>query len=469
MGNGTIKTKESGLFKKVGDFFDSSLATKIIFGIGFFIRFIAFLLTNTTINQHDVIPRYGHFDYAVYMFKNWNLPNAWVYEFAQPPLNAISQALVMKFLSLFKDYSSNYLELFSYTKILMLIWTSLTLIIIYKMLDEFDIPRIMKNTVLLIMALYPGQVILTTQYSNDAISYMFFYLSLYLTVKWCKNKKLSTIILLALSIGFGMLAKISVGLIAFITGPMMIVIWIRSLMKPRSTSPNSVGASSTSPSITLQLIIFGLIVFPIGLSFSIRNYIMFDTKFGAIAEIAIGTLMAMKYWSWTLVDRFLSLPIDRIVETKINVEKLLIDVSKVNVIQIKPFGIYHSKVEYNVWIDLIKTATFDEFYFKDTIWHPLCVVLYAANYIFHALGLVTIVLNIKDVIKDIRNIGSKCSDPVLNLKIMSIMLFILAIAAYVGFNYKYPYSCNSNYRYIAYITLAFAISIAIKCLQKRLK
>ena len=469
MGNGTIKTKASGLFKKVGDFFDSSLATKIVFGIGFFIRFIAFLLTNTTINQHDVIPRYGHFDYAVYMFKNWKLPDAWVYEFAQPPLNAISQALVMKFLSLFKDYSSNYLELFSYTKILMLIWTSLTLIIIYKMLDEFDIPRIMKNTVLLIMALYPGQVILTTQYSNDAISYMFFYLSLYLTVKWCKNKKLSTVILLALSIGFGMLAKISVGLIAFITGPMMIVIWIRSLMKPRSASPNSVGASSTSPSITLQLIIFGLIVFPIGLSFSIRNYIMFEAEFGAIAEIAIGTLMAMKYWSWTLVDRFLSLPIDRIVETKINVEKLLIDVSKVNVINIKPYGIYHSKVEYNVWIDLIKTATFDEFNFTKTKWHSLCVVLYAANYVFHAVGLATIVLNIKDVIKDIRNIGLKCSDPILNLKITSIMLFILAIAAYVGFNYKYPYSCNSNYRYIAYITLAFAISIAIKCLQKRLK
>jgi len=459
MENGTIKTKESGLFKKVGDFFNSSLATRIIIGIGLFLRFIAFLVTNPSLNQHDVLERYGHFDYAVYMFKNWNLPPGWIYEFAQPPINATMQAIVMKFISLFKDYSDNYLILFSYTKILSLTWSVLTLIIIYKIIEEFDIPKIIRNSILLIMSLYPALIIMTTQYSNDPISYMFFYLSLYLTIRWCKNKKLSTIVLLALSIGFGMLTKISVGLIAFITGPMMLVIWIRSLMKPRSTNP----------SITLQLIIFGLTVFPIGLSFSVRNYILFGTKFGTIAEIAVGTLMAMKYWRWTLVERFLSLPIDRIIETKIHTDKIILDLSILDKIRVNPSGIYHSKVEYNVWIDLIKTATFDEFYFKNTIWHPLCVVLYAANYIFHALGLVTIVLNIKDVIKDIRNIGSKCSDPVLNLKIMAIMLFILAIAAYVGFNYKYPYSCNSNYRYIAYITLAFAISIAIKCLQKRLK
>ena len=32
-------------------------------------------------------------------------------------------------------------------------------------------------------------------------------------------------------------------------------------------------------------------------------------------------------------------------------------------------------------------ATFDEFYFEGTVWHPLCVILYAANYVFHILGL----------------------------------------------------------------------------------
>ena len=478
------KTKENSSTNKFADFFNSKLATKIIIGLGIFFRFIAFLFASPAINQHDVIQRYGHFDYAMYLFMYNKLPPMGGYEFAQPPINAALQALLMKFLSLFKDYSDNYLYLYSHTKILSLIYSIITLIIIYKILKEFDIPKIISNCILAIMSFYPGIIIMTTQYSNDNISYMFFYLSLLLTIRWCKNKKLSTIILLALSIGIGMLTKISVGLIAFITGPMMLIIWIRSLLRANANvgasyaspeiagaSPEIVRASYASPSITLQLIIFALIVFPIGLSYSIRNKILFDIPIGVISEIAANSPLDMKNYNWTFIDRFLSLPFNRIVDTK--------------------NSIYHDYIEYNIWIDLVKTATFDEFNFSKTIWHPLCVALYILNYIFHILGIFTIIFDIKEVIivgfnkimgkgKNVcaspEPVGASTAspDPVrasyaspyLNLKIISVMLFILAIAAYVGFNYKYQYSCNSNYRYIAYITLSFAISMAIKCLQK---
>lgn len=460
-----------------------STSAKIILFFGILFRFIAFLFASPAINQHDVIQRYGHFDYAMYLFMYNKLPPMGGYEFAQPPINAALQALLMKFLSLFKDYSDNYLYLYSHTKILSLIYSIITLIIIYKILKEFDIPKIISNCILAIMSFYPGIIIMTTQYSNDNISYMFFYLSLLLTIRWCKNKKLSTIILLALSIGIGMLTKISVGLIAFITGPMMLIIWIRSLLRVNANvgasyaSPEIAGESTASPPITLQLIVFALIVFPIGLSYSIRNKILFDIPIGVISEIAANSPLDMKNYNWTFIDRFLSLPFNRIVDTK--------------------NSIYHDYIEYNIWIDLVKTATFDEFNFSKTIWHPLCVALYILNYIFHILGISTIVLNIKDIIRVILEsvrtrtvncetvrasyaspdavrastaspdpVRASTASPYLNLKIISVMLFILAIAAYVGFNYKYQYSCNSNYRYIAYITLSFAISMAIKCLQK---
>ena len=74
---------------------------------------------------------------------------------------------------------------------------------------------------------------MTTQYSNDNIAYMFFYLSIFLSIRWAKDKKLSTIILLALAIGVGMLTKISVGLIAFITGPMMLAVLIKEKDKKK--------------------------------------------------------------------------------------------------------------------------------------------------------------------------------------------------------------------------------------------
>ncbi|MBR3288728.1 MAG: glycosyltransferase family 39 protein [Lachnospiraceae bacterium] len=459
------KIEKQKVFRKFVEFFGSLIATKVIFVFALILRFIAFLLSLPYINQHDVIQRYGHFDYAMYLFMYGKLPPIADYEFAQPPVNAFLQAMVMKFLSLFKDYTGNYLDLYAYTKILTLIYSILTLVIIYKILNEFDIPRAMKNFVLAIMSFYPGLVIMATQYSNDPLAYMFFYLSLYLTVKWCKNKKLSTIILLALSIGLGMLTKISVGLIAFITGPMMLVVLFRSFRS--GAEEHKVGHRE----IISQLVIFGLIVFPIGLSFSIRNYLLFGMKFGEIFEIVGESLMAMRHWNWTFVDRFLSFPVWRIVETNTDVYSGLRESSSWLTETIPPTvnGIYHSYVEYNVWIDLIKTATHDEFNFSNTLWHPLCVVLYVGNYIFHIFGICTMVLNISDLIVGIKNRTLSHEDPILNLRIMSIMLFILAIVAYVGFNIKYPYSCNSNYRYIAYITFAFAISIAIKCLQKRAK
>ena len=308
--------KENSIMKKVDDFANSLFASKIILGIGFFLRGIAFAIADPSINQHDVTEKKGHFDYAMYLFRHAKLPNNVDYEFRQPPINAALQALLMKFISLFKSYGGKYISLYSHAKILTLIYSVLTLIIIYKILKEFDIPRIMKNFVLAVMAFYPGLIIMTTQYSNDPISYMFFYLSLLLAIKWCKNKKLSTIILLALSIGIGMLTKISVGLIAFIVGPMMFIIWIRSLIRAKS---DTLETKSVRPSITLQLIIFALIVFPIGLSFSIRSKILFGVEFGEIFEIAGRTLMAMKYWNWSFADRFLSFPLSRIVETDISI------------------------------------------------------------------------------------------------------------------------------------------------------
>ena len=456
------KIEKSNIFKKCGEFFGTMLATKIIFVLALILRFVAFLFVNPAINQHDVLLRFGHFDYAMYLFKYAKLPQTVYYEFRQPPINAALQALVMRFISLFKDYGENYLDLYSHTKILSLIYSIITIIIIYKILKEFDIPQIMRNFIFAVMSFYPGLIIMTTQYSNDPISYMFFYLSLWLTIKWCKNKKLSTIILLALSIGIGMLTKISVGLIAFITGPMMLIIFIRSL----------VGASNVSlRTIMLQLVIFAFIVFPIGLSYSIRNLIYFDVKFGEIFEVAGETLMAMRYWKWTFADRFLSFPISRIVESDNSIFNELPQSANtlLKTVPTTASGIYHSFVEYNIWIDYFKTASFDEFNFGNTIWHPLCVLIYILNYIFHILGLGTMVLNIKDAIKSLKNMGKDYKDPIFNIRILSIMLFALALVAYVGFNYKYQYSCNSNYRYIAYITFALAISIGIKCLQKGIK
>ncbi len=411
--------------QKIIEKIKNNTSTIVIYLSGVLVRFIAMLNAYPLTNQHDVEGKYNWMGYAVHIFNNWALPNSNKYEYSQPPINSILQAVLMKIFSPFIRYSKiNYKHLYSSTRILSFIYSCITLYIIYKILEEFDIKKKMKNFVFAIMALYPGIVFMTTQYSNDNIAYMFFYLSLLLSIRWAKDKKLSTIILLALSIGIGMLTKISVGLIAFITGPMMIAVLIKAKNKKN---------------IFIQLIIFAMIVFPIGLSYSIRNYVLFGQQIGSIYEVGMGSTVDLKMYNYTIVDRFLSFPISRVVE--------------------KTNGIYHDFSEYNVWIDLIKTSTYDEFNFGNGTIKSFLTVLYFANIIFYFVGFIAVIITTIDVIKMFMN-KTSFDNAYLNFKTICLMLFVLALFAYISFNVRYPYTCNSNYRYIAYITFALAGSIA---------
>ncbi len=444
----------------------NDLSTTIIFALGIVARLIAFILAKPIVFQHDVLAESGHMDYAMYIFNNWHLADNNYYEFAQPPINATLQAVFMKILSPFFNlvseeelavgdyvFNAEQIKIYTCTKLLTLVYSIITLIIIYKIIKEFDLSKIAKNVFFGIMALYPGLIVMTTQYSNDCISYMFFYLSLYLGIKWCKNKDLKTIVLLALSIGVGMLTKVSVGLIAFILGPMMLIIWLRSLKGAKADSlgksadtaeasviRSSVGASIASPSITKQLIIFALIVFPIGLSYSIRNYIVFGQKFGEISNVVSGTVFDMTERNFTFVERYLSFQLYKLFDGR--------------------YDIFHDWTEYNIWVDLVKTSAFDEFQFRFDNIYPALFVVYLLNIVFWFLGIVSVIYN--SIVIKIKKI--KLPENLKNLKNLSLMLFALAIIAFFSFNVNYPYSCNSNYRYVAYITFALAGNIIIMAL-----
>ena len=412
------------------------IISKLILAVGIFLRTIACIQATPRENQHDVIYNCSHLDYAKYIYINGKLPNSNYREYAQPPINAFLQATFMKTISLLSNARRGYVALYTYCKWLTLIYSIITLILIYKIIKEFKLEKPYENIIFAIMAFYPGLITMTTQYSNDCISYMFFYLSLYLGIKWCKNKKLSTIILLALSIGIGMLTKISVGLIAFILGPMMLIIFISSL-----TKKDKMLSENIKPNITVQILIFALIVFPLGLSYSIRNFILFGQGFGEIFDVTKGSVLDLSLKNYTLVERYLSIPLHRFYDN-------------VNYI-------FHDWIEYNIWVDLIKTSTFDEFHYRTRPYYPFLVVIYIINILFWLLSIIAIIYNV------ITTITKKIyyDKNVKELRNISFILFALAITAYLGFNIKYPRSCNSNYRYIAYITFAQATNIVIMFLN----
>lgn len=408
----------------------SNIFTIIILSVGILLRILVGLTANPYVMQHDVMIKNGHYDYAVYIFKNWKLAATNIYEFSQPPINAFLQALWMKFNALLYQETSlmDYYNSYQYINIVISI---ITLYIIFKILQEFDIDTKIKNVILLIMAVYPNILIMTTQFSNDNISYLFFYLSLYLAIKWSKNKQLKTIILLALSIGIGMLTKISVATVSFVIGPMMFIIWLNSILNKTKTT-------KLSENITFQIIIFSLIVFPIGLSYSIRNYILFDQGLGQIYEIAKSTRFDMQRYNWTFADRFLSLPLQRFYDST-------------NLI-------YHDEIEYNIWVDLIKTAAFDEFNYGQNKFYVFYVIIYLFVISIFILSFISLICSVYIIFK---TKNKKYSDSLLNLRILAVLLYFVAILSYFFFNYKYQYSCNSNFRYVSYLAFSQAVLVAL--------
>ena len=413
--------------------------TLIITIVAVLLRIIAFMFANPSVNQHDVMAASGHFDYAMYIFNNWHLADNNYYEFAQPPINATMQALLMKFVSLFKNYGDDYMALYANCKILSLIYSLITLYLFYKIIKEFDLPKNLFNVFYGIMALYPGLFVMTTQYSNDLLSYVFFYLSLYLCIRWAKNPKFLTIILLALSIGFGMLTKISVGLIAFIVGPMMLAVLINSIRKKDTISFNTVKPLT----IVLQLVVFLVIVTPIGLSYSIRNYLVFNQGFGEISDVVKGSVFDMTLRRYSDVERYWSFAFSKLYDGK--------------------YDIFHDWTEHNIWVDLVKTSAFDEFQFRDySVIYPALFIVWLYNVLFYFVSFIAMIYNIVTLImaavkREIKNIAWN----MLNLRLLSIMLYVLATLAFLLFNINYPYSCNSNYRYVAYITFALAGSLIV--------
>ena len=358
---------------------------------------------------------------------------------------------------------------------------------------------------LIIISIYPGMIMSATQYGNDALAYMFFFLSIYIFILWfdthCKvipnnenkiseneinenrinenrineskinenkihKKSIIYIVMLALSIGLGMMSKIQMGFIAFALFPLMLYAFYREKNKK---------------SMMLEFIIFAVIVFPLGMWYPIRSKILFGVPLGFVGEIAKGTRLEIDTNVYSIVDRFLTFPISRLFDSEV--------------------GIYHSMVEYNAWIDLIKTSTFDEFNFSKCGNEYFNTFIYVLNIIFHITTFImAVVLLIKNVFHTINILNTKRNIRLNDLKLkvsksidaknsnlksnnyensnkdalqniescairknlilyLGLSLYIIAIFIYVLFNVMHPYSCNTNYRYILFITFAESLIV----------
>ncbi len=377
----------------------------LIIMIGIIMRIGYMLYTAVGIRTHDID---GHIAYMNFLY-NGSLPDSNNFIFYHPPFFHFLGALFGRTIGSLK-YSGN--DIYEAAKIISCFSSCAILLITRSIAKELELGKKAVLTAVLITAVLPNFFLLASRANNDALSILFMYITLLYTVRWYKKPCYKYVIILALSIGFGMMTKISVGTLAFFTGPVMLYVLIQNFRRDKKDM-----------SILYQLIVFALICFPLGLWYPIRNLILFDQPFNYVYKIPVTEPIYCGDRGYG--DRFFSFPFIEGVKSVYS----------------------HPNDDYNVWIYLIKGAVFGEFSFDINDLVPR--VLFILNIIVSLISVVGLVFTVFS-----RRVKAE-------QKYFIAVLWLIVMASYISFNISLPFGCTMDFRYVVPISLVSGLSCGI--------
>lgn len=340
----------------------------------------------------------GHWGYLDHIMKG-ELPQSNEYQFYQPPFYYMLSGVFIKAAMILR-HSSTWGDFMYMAQTVSCTASSIGLVMLTGIMDELKIDKKTQIIPALLTAVYPAQILTAGRMNNDAVVFMFMILSLYFTVRWAKEQKLSSVIGIALSIGLGMMTKINCGIVALITAPVMLY----SLYK-RIREKNNVR------DIIIQLEVFAIIVFPLGLWYPIRNLIRFNQPLGYVHLLGEGSVVYTGGASFA--DRWIKIPFNFIKAPYMNMGD-----------------------DTSVWMALIKTGVHGEFSYDGLSQFLAWSLDYA-----HILLLILCIVSVAAVMLRSRSESKPA-------KYACLSVWLIQAISYIAFNVSYPYSCSADFRYV---------------------
>ena len=270
--------------------------------IAYILRVGYMLYTPASVRQHDTYtPNFdGHEAYAFTIFETGALPTSNMYQFYHPPLNAAVQAAFMKlmqgmiggletlypqgeaFLSIFTYEKPDYVNetrwfLYSSCQILAVLYSFIACVVSLKILELFDFSAAAKPLLAAFVLLFPRGIQFAGMLNNDGLAFLLSTCALYFALKWQKQgKKWTDILLCALFVGLGLSTKLSAATICLPIAGVFIVSFIETLKKKEN-------APSLKKSL-LQYAVFLLLCAPLGLWFQVYANVRFGQAFGHVFD-----------------------------------------------------------------------------------------------------------------------------------------------------------------------------------------
>lgn len=413
--------------------------TAAILAAGFVLRLIYVLFSTIYDRQYDIgmidldaghTVSGGHLAYIQYLYENWHLPDfnpTEVYQFHHPPLHHYCCAAWMKFCSLF-IHSTDVLE--ESIQVVPFVCSLLILLVLLKILRQFSLRETTVQLLTAIFAFHPALVLLSGSVNNDCMSLLFTLLCVYTTIRWSRAQTCPNILAVGLSIALGMLTKQNVAEMAFPVAAVFLYVFVAS-WREKGFPRRLFG----------QFAVFGAVSIPLGMSFYVRNLILYD-----VPLVWVYTLPEDS-WQYTgnvpLLNRFLW-PVPA--EMLDNLRQFKIGCG------------------YNVWMQIIRTSVLGEWDMAGVGRgiKALAVLLMVAG---AALAFAAF-LAFWGVLVSGRRRTAQCAGQegvVVDMpcRLLFVIGYLVNLLFYLVFAYRYPQQCSMHFRYIEIELLFPAVALGI--------
>ncbi len=362
----------------------------------------------------------GHIGYIEYIYKFHHLPDLNPYElfaYYHPPLHHILSVIWLR-LNILLGVSEELA--FENLQILPLLYSSLCMTVTWKILKVLQIQGKGLLTGVAFMAFHPATVIMAGSVNNDMLTILFMCLIILESLRWIRNKDLPGLIRLALYIGFGMITKLNSAVLALPIGLIFLMHFV------------SVIRSKERP-LLLKWIrhycLFGLTAAPVGLSWIVRNLVRFKEKPGVPVPGESSPMYTAGYsiWSRLGIPAFSDWHFDF------------------------PFHPISAGACNNTWVIMFHTSLFAEEYPADLpdILLVLCQITFVLAV---SLAIATVIL-LAAVLLD-KETGKED-------RVFLMTGYVVMLISFAAFVVIYPYTCSSDFRYVAICLVYIAIALGL--------
>ena len=394
--------------KKTGKSSGSEIVKAVIFA-GLIMRIGYMLYTPCNVRDHDLWgfdkDAGGHAGYILTLIEEGRLPDTNILQYYQQPLFYILGSIVSIGVNGILGCSEPFMMVDA-AKIISCFASCATLFLMESLCELCSLKEKGKIAALCIVAFLPAFYLTGGRVNPDALASLFMVLSLMYTFYWYRTPSWKNTLCLALIYGLGVMTKISCGVLAIFT----LCIFLYKLYEEIK--------NKKAVNLIPKYAVFGLISLPIGLWYSIRNYLLFGQPLGYVMELSVNSDIYTGKNS--IVQRLFSIDLPNLFSS-----------------------VYaDSWSDYNAPVYYLKSAMFGEFKYVVPVLIPVMLVFAA-----FALSCFT-------AVAAVRPLSRKNTD---RKQIAMSVVFIIYYLSSLWFYSRYPFGCSMDFRYMTFMAIPAGI------------